>query len=143
LTRPLSRSADSSTFAPALNPSRSPTLTSAVIVGNGLMNPRFGSRRWRGVWPPSKWGLKPRVRAYWPFWPRPAVLPKPDPTPRPRRTLSRVAPAGFASLLSVSAIVDLLDAHQVHDLLDRAAKRGGVTDHDRAARSAEAQAVNG
>ena len=66
--------------------------------GTGCVKPRFGRRRWIGVWPPSKWGLKPRVRAYWPFWPRPAVLPRPEPTPRPRRVFVRGRPGGLCEL---------------------------------------------
>ena len=41
-----------------------------------------------GVWPPWKCFLLmlPLERAFWPFWPRPAVLPRPEPTPRPTRS---------------------------------------------------------
>src|SRR5215472_12405626 len=97
---------------------------------NGLRNPRLGRRRWMGVCPPSKCGLNPRVRAYCPFCPRPAVLPRPEPTPRPRRTFDVVAPSGFASLLNVSAMVHLFDAHEVKHLLDGAAERRSVVDDD-------------
>src|SRR5579884_91328 len=93
-----------------------------------------------GVWPPSKCGLNPRVRAYCPFWPRPAVLPRPEPRPRPSRVFARVAPAGLASLLKVSATVHLLDAHEVEHLLDGAAERRGVAHDDAAAGPLQPQA---
>src|ERR1700689_3926229 len=135
-------SAFSSTFAPAANASSSPTLTSAVCVGNGFVNPRFGRRRWMGVWPPSKCGVKLGTRAYGPFCPPPEGLPRPDPVPRPTRVFGRVAPAGFASLLRVSAIVHLLDLYEVHDLLDRTTERWRIPHDDRAARPAQAEPVD-
>src|SRR5687768_6094459 len=117
LIKPRSRSARSSTFAPALNVSSWLTLISATTSRKIFLKPRFGRRRASGVWPPSKEGLNVARRAYWPFWPRPAVLPSPEPTPRPLRILSRVVPSGFASLLSVSAIVHLLHGHEVEHFL--------------------------
>ena len=39
--------------------SRSPTLTSAVIVGNGLLKPRFGRRRWMRRLPALEVRLEP------------------------------------------------------------------------------------
>src|SRR5438067_860210 len=95
-----------------------------------------------GVWPPSKWGLKPRTRAYWPFWPRPAVLPRPEPTPRPLRVFLRVDPGGGVSLLRVSATVHLLHGHEVHHLLDGATEARRVVDHDLATRAAQAQPLH-
>src|SRR5689334_24067173 len=60
-----------------------------------LVNPRFGRRRCKGIWPPSK----PRImrepeRERWPLWPRAEVLPMPLPMPRPTRFLFDVAPLG-------------------------------------------------
>lgn len=49
---------------------------------NGFLNPRLGSLLRRGVWPPSKPNFIPFL-ALWPLWPFPAVLPFPDPIPRP------------------------------------------------------------
>jgi hypothetical protein len=50
------------------------------------VNPRFGTRRCNGIWPPSN----PRInrapdRDHCPLWPRVDVLPMPDPMPRPTR----------------------------------------------------------
>src|SRR5579875_1467195 len=57
-----------------------------------LVKPRLGRRRCSGIWPPSK----PRIRLEperdpCPLWPRPDVLPVPDPMPRPMRFLFRFA----------------------------------------------------
>src|ERR1700748_3768 len=51
-----------------------------------LVKPRFGMRRCKGIWPPSK----PRImreplRERCPLWPRAEVFPMPDPIPRPTR----------------------------------------------------------
>ena len=57
----------------------------------------LGSRRTRGIWPPSN----PRpmsfpLRLFWPFWPFPAVLPHLLPGPRPILRRRCLAPgAGF------------------------------------------------
>ena len=60
--------------------------TSAMSSRVGELKPRLGRRRCSGIWPPSKPSLwKPPERAFWPLWPRPAVLPQPEPTPRPTR----------------------------------------------------------
>src|SRR2546426_9550922 len=51
-----------------------------------------------GIWPPSNPRRKPSLRAFWPFCPRPEVLPWPDPVPRPKGLALRWAPAaGFRS----------------------------------------------
>src|SRR3954454_24314140 len=65
-----------------------------------LLKPRFGSRRWSGIWPPSKPAMLTPERDLAPFWPRPAVLPRPEPMPRPTRTRDWRAP--LLSLISFS-----------------------------------------
>src|SRR5256885_12111875 len=60
-----------------------------------LVKPRFGMRRCKGIWPPSK----PRImrepeRERWPLWPRVEVLPMPLPMPRPTRLGFSVARRG-------------------------------------------------
>src|SRR4028118_2283605 len=57
-----------------------------------LLKPRFGSRTWSGIWPPSKPKMETPERLVWPFWPRPAVLPRPEPMPRPTRNRALRAP---------------------------------------------------
>src|SRR5215475_15498427 len=53
---------------------------------NTLVNPRFGMRRCRGIWPPSKpRSMREPLRERCPLWPRVDVLPIPDPMPRPTR----------------------------------------------------------
>src|SRR5947207_7066869 len=48
-----------------------------------------------GIWPPSNPGRTlPPWRAVWPFPPRPAVLPIPEPGPRPLRMRARCEPRG-------------------------------------------------
>src|SRR5258708_10447865 len=68
-----------------------------------LLKPRFGSRMWSGIWPPSKPAMLTPERALAPFWPRPAVLPRPEPMPRPTRTRPWRAP--FLSRSSLSFMV--------------------------------------
>src|SRR5262249_26668225 len=74
--------------------------TSAMSLRVGDLKPRLGRRRWSGICPPSNPTLwKPPERAFCPLWPRPAVLPQPEPTPRPTRWRGLLAPgAGFSSL---------------------------------------------
>ena len=64
-----------------------PTLTTSYSILNRFLNPRsLGMRMWSGVWPPSnQGGMEPPARAFWPFVPRPAVLPLPAAIPRPTR----------------------------------------------------------
>src|SRR3989338_7651248 len=58
-----------------------------------LVNPRLGMRRIRGVWPPSKpMSLPSPERERWPFGPRVAVWPVPEPSPMPRRIGRRREP---------------------------------------------------
>src|SRR6478752_2677129 len=69
-------------------------LTAWFSTRNGLVNPRLGSRRYIGIWPPSKPGLvEPPVRALWPLCPLPEVLPRPEPGPRPTRLRAGEEPA--------------------------------------------------
>src|SRR5918994_3043992 len=81
-----------------------------------------------GSCPPSKPFRDTPVRAFWPFTPRPAVLPLPEPMPRPTRMRFLVEPSLSRISLSFmtfsSPPVD--DAHEVLDLLDHAAHRGRV-----------------
>src|SRR5258708_6988300 len=102
----------------------SPVRTSAMSSRVGELKPRFGRRRCSGICPPSKPTLwKPPERARWPLWPRPAVLPQPEPTPRPTRCRSLFDPgAGFRVLSFMSA----LDPHEVVHPLDHAAHRRRV-----------------
>jgi hypothetical protein len=73
----------------------SPTLTTSYSTRARFRKPwSFGIRMWIGVWPPSNQaGIEPPVRAFWPFVPRPAVLPLPAAMPRPARVLARREPA--------------------------------------------------
>src|SRR4051794_36072431 len=70
-----------------------------------LLKPRFGIRMWSGIWPPSKPKTETPERLFWPFWPRPAVLPTPEPMPRPTRT--RLLRAPLLSRMSFSFICAL------------------------------------
>ena len=95
-TRRRSRSRSSVTTVPASK--RSPSvsrLTTAYSMRNGLWNPRFGTRRLSGIWPPSNptLRLKPE-RDFAPLWPRPACVPWPEPWPRPTRFFECFAPFG-------------------------------------------------
>ena len=81
-------------------------LTGCVWVRNGpngidifFVGPRsLRIRMWIGIWPPSKRdrSLEP-AREPAPFWPRPDVLPVPEPSPRPTRLRGRRLPGAGAS----------------------------------------------
>src|SRR3954465_15158742 len=92
-----------------------------------LLKPRLGSRMWSGICPPSKPAIDTPERDLAPFWPRPAVLPLPEPMPRPTRMRPLRAPSlslssfSFMSLHSLSLLsryerrLSRLDAHQMCD----------------------------
>lgn len=70
-----------------------------------FVNPRFGSRRCSGIWPPSKPGLiREPARDRWPFEPRVAVFPCPEPMPWPMRLRRLEAPRGGRSVPMCVAI---------------------------------------
>src|SRR5687767_7440531 len=77
------------------------------------------------------------ARAFWPFVPRPAVLPLPAAMPRPTRVRSRREPA--AGRRSCSFILDLFDAHQEADGVGHPPERGRIGDLDRLADSVQAE----
>src|SRR5579872_1423739 len=90
---------------------------------------------WSGIWPPSNPKTETPSRLFWPFWPRPAVLPSPEPMPRPTRTRLWRAPG--LSRISLSFIVctrfryrraNELFAHRHHmsHLADHAADLGAI-----------------
>ena len=99
---PLSTIAATSTVASASKrASRSPMFTGCVCVRKGsngidflLFGPRsLRMRMWIGIWPPSKRARSlPPARDPAPLWPRPDVLPIPDPCPRPTRLRGRRLP---------------------------------------------------
>src|SRR5690606_4891604 len=80
-TRPAClRASTSTSAAPSLSSWAS--VTSALNFSEADLKPRLGRRRCSGIWPPSKPTLwKPPARDFWPLWPRPAVLPRPEPMP--------------------------------------------------------------
>src|SRR4051794_32948664 len=150
LPRPLAARASSVTSAPESKRfSRSERLTGCVCVRNGskgidffMCGPRsLRIRMWIGIWPPSKLTrvLLPE-RAPAPFCPRPAVLPVPEPSPRPTRLRALRDPGAGLSVCrpircSSSAIGDL---HQVTDAVHHAARLLVVLDLDRLADPAQA-----
>src|SRR6478609_1219261 len=90
-----------------------------------------------GIWPPSKRArsLAPE-RDPAPLWPRPEVLPMPEPWPRPTRLRGlRLLGAG----LSVCSPKSVIDLHQVAHAMQHPARLGGVLDVDRVADLAQAQ----
>src|SRR5476649_1433461 len=99
-------------------------------------------RRWSGIWPPSKPLMATPLRDFWPLTPRPAVLPLPEPIPRPTRIRLLRAPSLSAILLSFivlpfapgprkASVLLLYDAHQVLHLVDHAAHRRRVLEDRR------------
>src|SRR6476469_662502 len=92
-----------------------------------LLKPRFGKRRWSGIWPPSKPLMATPARAFWPLTPRPAVLPLPEPMPRPTRIRPLVAPGLSRISLSFMTPVSLLGL----DHADEVAELGDHATHGR------------
>src|SRR5690606_16709701 len=128
--------------------SRSRRFTISYTLRNGLWNPRFGTRLCSGIWPPSNHGcVLPPVRALWPLCPRPLVLPRPDPGPRPTRLRSRCAPSGRLRSLSFAMLTlaspQLFHSDQVPDLEDHAADRRVVVVHHRLLVPPQAQGPEG
>src|SRR5437667_12298142 len=92
-----------------------------------LPRPRTNGKRFtRRVWPPSnaRW-IWPPVRAFCPFVPRPAVLPRPEPCPRPTRLSALCEPgAGRKSESFTASSYRLLYLHEVNHFADHAAYSG-------------------
>src|SRR5436305_1745619 len=140
VARRLSARAPGLTSAPSSKrASRSARFTGCVWVrkaSNGIdffmCGPRsLRIRMWIGFWPPSNRArfVAPE-REPQPFWPRPAVLPVPEPSPRPTRLRGRRDPgAGFRlcnPIRSESAILG--DLHEVRHLRDHAPRLRRVGD---------------
>src|SRR5213079_1574124 len=95
-TSPAPNSVSGVTSAPSASCPRCRTFTTCAGCLNGFVKPRFGIRRMRGIWPPSNPGRTlPPWRAVCPLPPRPAVLPIPEPGPRPLRMRARCDPGGL------------------------------------------------
>src|SRR3954453_18148437 len=127
--------------------SRSERFTGWVKVRNGsngidffMCGPRsLRMRMWIGIWPPSKLCrvLLP-ARAPAPFWPRPAVLPVPEPSPRPTRLRAlRLPGAGLRVCRPKSSEFSVIDPHQVAHAVEHAAGLRRVLDLDRLADAAQ------
>src|SRR3954454_5451517 len=105
-----------------------------------LLKPGFGSRMWSGIWPPSKPFTATPERLFWPLWPRPAVLPMPEPMPRPTRRRALREPGAdlrvFSSMMSEHL-------HEVADLVDHAAHCGRVLQLGDRVHLAQAEAAHG
>src|SRR3954470_14784995 len=102
-------------------------------------------RMWIGFWPPSRLTLRfEPEREPAPFWPRPEVLPKPEPSPRPIRFLRWREPgAGFRLSSPISSCSSAIDLHQAGDLRDHSANRVVVRALGRAADLAETERAQG
>src|SRR5947199_10698524 len=112
-----------------------------------LLKPRFGNRRCRGIWPPSKPLMRTPERAVWPLPPRPACLPLPEPMPRPTRMRFLREPALSAISLSfIALLLKLLiadDADDMVNLRDHAANFRGVRQFGSATDLVELEADQG
>src|SRR4051812_42060795 len=148
VARPLPAIASTVTSAPeSKRASRSARLTGWVWVRKGsngidffMCGPRsLRIRMWIGIWPPSKFGrdFEPE-REPAPFWPRPAVLPVPEPSPRPMRLRAlRLPGAGLRVCRPKSSVFSVIDPHQVTDAVHHAAGLRRVLDLDRLADAAQ------
>src|SRR5262245_23234311 len=141
-TSPRARSSSGPTLEPAGKASSWPTLKTMYAVRENGRKPRFGKRRCSGIWPPSyPGGLFPPEREPRPLCPRPAVLPLPEPGPRPTRLRRRVEPgAGWRWPRSMPSALRL---DQVGDLGEHAAHRGRILQDDGLAAPGEPQAAQG
>src|SRR5512135_3604163 len=118
------------TSLPPSKMARRPTFTVSVSTAKMFLKPRLGRRRWSGIWPPSKPGAwwKPE-RDLAPLLPRVAVLPWPEPGPRPTRLGFFLEPlAGFSSERNMGppSLRFLGDLDQVLDRENHAADLGAV-----------------
>src|SRR3954468_23490818 len=141
LPRPLAFSASSVTSSPASKRrSRSWRVTACVCVRNGskgidffMCGPRsLRIRMWMGICPPSKFerDLLP-AREPAPFWPRPDVLPVPEPSPRPMRLRALREPgAGLSVCSPIRSSSAIGDLHQVAHAMQHAARLLVVLDLD-------------
>src|SRR3954464_3722834 len=154
VARLFSRSTSGVISAPASKrASRSRRLTGCVCVrpncSNGIdffmCGPRsLRIRMWIGLWPPSRLTLRfEPERDPAPFWPRPEVLPVPDPSPRPIRFLRWREPGFGFRLCSPISSVSAIDPHQVRDLRQHPAQDLAVFLLARAADLAKAKRAQG
>src|SRR2546425_802157 len=94
-TSPAPNSVSGVTSTPSASLPKWRTFTPWAGCLKGFVKPRFGMRRMSGICPPSNPGrVWPPERAVCPLPPRPAVLPIPEPGPRPLRMRARCEPAG-------------------------------------------------
>src|SRR3954453_16489534 len=145
---PCECSVSRSTEAPgSKRASRSAMLNTCVCVRNiskgidfFMCGPRsLRMRMWIGIWPPSKFDrdFEPE-REPAPFWPRPDVLPVPEPSPRPTRLrFLRLFGAGLSVCSPKSSMFSVIDPHQGAHAMDHAARLRGVLDLDRVADAAQ------
>src|SRR5215211_2875472 len=145
---PRSRSSSGVTVVPSSKRSaRVSRFTTSYSTRNGLWKPRFGTRRCSGIWPPSnpRLNLNPE-RDFAPLWPRPAVLPLPDPWPRPMRFLGCFIPFGGRRLLRLISIakfsLSLRYFDQVTHLVDHASHRRRVLQFHGVTDSAQAEPLH-
>src|SRR5438034_1792509 len=102
-TSPAPNSVSGVTSTPSASLPKWRTFTTWAGCLKGFVKPRFGMRRMRGICPPSNPGrVWPPVRAVCPLPPRPAVLPIPEPGPRPLRMRARCEPTGGRRPCSVT-----------------------------------------
>src|SRR5690625_922752 len=130
------------TTVSASNRSSSDTFSVAYARANrALLKPRFGNRRCNGVCPPSKPGpLPPPERAPCPLWPRPDVLPLPEPMPRPTRFARVRAPSPGPNVCSF--ISRFLHFDQVAHFVHHAPDSRSVRLDDGVVQAAQSEAAN-
>src|ERR1700735_1686306 len=95
-----------------------PRLTSLYLSCAGGVKPRFGRRRCKGIWPPSKPLMRTPERAVWPLPPRPDCLPLPEPMPRPTRMRGLDDPGLSLTSLSFMGLRSLPAVDDAHEMCD-------------------------